>query len=489
MKFALIVLSILTLTLTTVILDTWAVNQVLSLDGSRDYVEIPPSDSLDITGAVTLEGWVFHKDAETHDWSQAWLSKYEHRLLSWNIRSDGFFIAQDEMWDEQMLRYGAPKDEWFHIACVYDSQRQQIYLNGELAAERDWPGFIGSSHSPVKIGTFHTQYWPGMLDEIRIWNRARTHQEIRSTMNAPLTGVEPGLAGYWNFDDGTVRDLSPNKNHGALEGSTQIIVAALPDNFTPTNAIGIENTVVNPGETFTTHISASLAEPLHSFTFNLKFDSVLLEVVDIEEGDFLSRNGLDATVWEKPRVDNEKGVIADIRSRRATNTGVETKRGILATITFEAKQVGSSSIHLENLRLIGAEDAPIAAHTPTGVVDIFPHGKLSGTIIDADDKTPISGARIQVSNRWCQLRHIYSDREGRYTFDGVPAGEIKIKVVRDRAYSRVVTRTHVKPGEMRTDFDFELRPHPDPEIPEPGEEPTRVRHEDDEDEDDEDDDL
>lgn len=58
MKFALIVLSVLTLTFTIVTLDTWTVNQVLSLDGSRDYVEIPPSDSLDITGAVTLEGWM-----------------------------------------------------------------------------------------------------------------------------------------------------------------------------------------------------------------------------------------------------------------------------------------------------------------------------------------------------------------------------------------------------------------------------------------------
>ena len=488
MKFVLIVLSVLSLIFTIVMLDAWAVNQVLHLDGGGDYVEIPPSDSLDITGAVTLEGWVFHKDAETHDWSQAWLSKYEHRLLSWNIRSDGFFIAQDEMWDEQMLRYGAPKDEWFHIACVYDSHKQQVYLNGELAAERDWPGFIGSSHSPVKIGTFHTQYWPGMLDEIRIWNRARTHQEIRSTMNAPLTGKEPGLAGYWNFDDGTVRDLSPNGNHGALEGSSQIVAAALPDSFTPTNAIGIESAIVNPSETFTADISASLTGSLHSFTFDLEFDPTILKVVDIKEGGYLSRNGIDATVWEKPHVDNEKGVIAKVQSQRATNTGVKKKRGILAIVTFEAKQVGTSKIYLENLHLKGINGTQITAHTPVGVVDIFPHGRLSGTIIDSEDKTPISGARIQVSNRWCQLRHIYSDREGRYTLDGVPAREIKIKVVRDRAYSRVVTRTHVKAGEVKTGFDFKLKPHPDPEIPDPGEEPTRIRH-DEEDDEDEDEDL
>ena len=153
-------------------------------------------------------------------------------------------------------------------------------------------------------------------------------------------------------------------------------------------------------------------------------------------------------------MDNEKGVIADIRSHRATNTGVATKRGILVIVTFEAKQVGSSNIHLENLRLMSAGNALMTAHTPAGVVDIFPHGELSGTIIDADDKTPISGARIQVSNRWCQLRHIYSDREGRYTLNAVPAGEIKIKVVRDRAYSRVVTRDACKDGRSEDRFRF-----------------------------------
>ena len=44
MKFTLIVLSILTLTFTAVTCDTWAVNQALDLDGSRDYVEIPHPD-------------------------------------------------------------------------------------------------------------------------------------------------------------------------------------------------------------------------------------------------------------------------------------------------------------------------------------------------------------------------------------------------------------------------------------------------------------
>ena len=52
------------------------------------------------------------------------------------------------------------------------------------------------------------QFWKGALDEIRIWSVARTEDEIRVSMNSPLTGQEDGLVGYWNFDDGTTKDLT-----------------------------------------------------------------------------------------------------------------------------------------------------------------------------------------------------------------------------------------------------------------------------------------
>ena len=482
MKFALTILSLLTLTLITTTLDTWAVNRVLSLDGAGDYVEIPHSDSLNITKAMTIEGWVFHKDAETvNEWAQAWVSKYLGGPVSWDIHSDGFFISRDGREDD-MIRFVAPKDEWFHIACVYDGKKQGVYINGILAAEREWPGSIASSNSPVQIGTHGGQYWPGMVDEVRIWNIARTHEEILSAMNAPLTGDEPGLAAYWNFADGAANDLSPNGNHGAAGGSAQIIAATLPDSFVPANAVGVENKVVNPGKTFTTNISVGLAEPLYRFTFDLKFDPAILTAVSIKEGDFLSRSGADATAWENPQVDNEKGVITNIRCYRTTNIGVERKMGILAVATFEAKKAGSSEIRVENLGLVGANDVRIKAYAQAGTVDIFPHGGLSGAVIDADDQTPISGARVEVSNRWLRLRHVYSDREGKYTLNGVPVGNVNLKVVRGRAYSNIATQVHVKPGEMKSDFNLELKPVPLPEIPAPGEEPTPTWEDDEEEE-------
>ncbi|MBM4046872.1 MAG: hypothetical protein FJ279_17340 [Planctomycetes bacterium] len=65
--------------------------------------------------------------------------------------------------------------------------------------------------------------WNGLLDEIRLWNVARTQAEIRSTMYSKLAGSEPGLVGYWNFDEGTgqvARDLSPSATHGQLGTSS-----------------------------------------------------------------------------------------------------------------------------------------------------------------------------------------------------------------------------------------------------------------------------
>ena len=52
------------------------------------------------------------------------------------------------------------------------------------------------------------QFWNSALDEIRIWSVARTEDEIRVSMNSPLTGQEDGFVGYWNFDDGTTKDLT-----------------------------------------------------------------------------------------------------------------------------------------------------------------------------------------------------------------------------------------------------------------------------------------
>ncbi|MEL6166260.1 MAG: hypothetical protein AAFR37_21775 [Cyanobacteria bacterium J06628_3] len=57
------------------------------------------------------------------------------------------------------------------------------------------------------------------MDEIRIWNTARTSNEIQNYRNQKLDGTENGLVAYYSFDDGTANDNSSNGNNGSFIGN------------------------------------------------------------------------------------------------------------------------------------------------------------------------------------------------------------------------------------------------------------------------------
>jgi hypothetical protein len=101
---------------------------------------------------------------------------------------------------------------------------------------------------PINLGGIHgTQLWHGLIDEARIWNIARTQEEIQDAMNRTLHADEinsGNLVGYWNFDDGSGDDLSPYGNHGTLMGDAEIIESDSP--FRGTVAGIVTNIEGNP---------------------------------------------------------------------------------------------------------------------------------------------------------------------------------------------------------------------------------------------------
>src|SRR5262249_46754437 len=72
--------------------------------------------------------------------------------------------------------------------------------------------------------------FPGQIDEMRIWHRARSQAEIQTDMNRTLTGSESGLVAYWRFDEGlgqVVNDSTGRGNDGVL-GDSSVLDAADP---------------------------------------------------------------------------------------------------------------------------------------------------------------------------------------------------------------------------------------------------------------------
>ena len=61
------------------------------------------------------------------------------------------------------------------------------------------------------------------MDEIRVWNVARSGHDIYGNLSCTLTGTETNLAGYWNFDDGTANDLTGHGHNGTVIGNAQVV--------------------------------------------------------------------------------------------------------------------------------------------------------------------------------------------------------------------------------------------------------------------------
>src|SRR5690606_16715512 len=89
---------------------------------------------------------------------------------------------------------------------------------------------IGASNNSVVIGDCSgtDRNFPGMIDEVRIWNVTVPEAQLADHMNTAYCSDEPGLVGYYQFDQGvrdgnnasvtTLLDHSPNANHGTLSG-------------------------------------------------------------------------------------------------------------------------------------------------------------------------------------------------------------------------------------------------------------------------------
>ena len=239
----------------------------------------------------------------------------------------------------------------------------------------------------------------------------------------------------------------------------------------------VEGKIVNPEEQFALDISGHLKQnPPHRFRFDLAFESSLLQGISVKAGPLWSDNN--GTSGGQPEVDNEKGLIANIEYRRSDKEDVLEDTRILATVTFKAITAGMGKVSLQNLRLWGPDGQEIAARARKGVVNIFPHGSISGVVRDTESGTPISGAKIQVSKDSLPIGLAddlvaYSDGDGQYTLDGVPAGNIGVTVrgwiarfdpesqSRFEFYLNTTTEAHVKQGETTVNVDFEMTPNVD----------------------------
>ena len=493
MRSVFALLSLITLTCFFITPPTSAANKVLSLNAKGDYVIIPHSPEFRGGPNVVKTIEVMFKrdlpigDAQMpHPKTQlpivAKALDADHKDWAILLRAYGQISFYSEAFGEDyhLSGSGAKLGVWHHVAAVLDrpNRRLSLYLDGELIAEdTDWENHSASTVGNLQVGimTYNSTSFAGEIDELRVWKVARTEEEIKASMHTTLKGDDAGLIGYWNFEDGTAKDRSKNRHDGTRIGNAAIIEVP------PT--VALEDKIANPKAQFTMDIPIHFAEGLSQFNFDLEFDPALLQVIRVQEGDFLSQGGSDSTLWKKPKVDNEKGVVRSVGAHRTGKKGVAENSGVLAIVTFKSIRAGNCNVRLQNPRLLGKNGRELTPQTQGGAIAVFSHGTISGTVMDAESQIPIASAHIEVSKRISitslfrrdsgqddQIGGItndagsklatFADREGNYIIVGVPTGKFEVTVsTRSYRYSMPSqAKVNVTPGAVITNVDLEMDP-------------------------------
>ncbi|WP_420315725.1 BspA family leucine-rich repeat surface protein [Ekhidna sp.] len=211
----------------------------LDFDGVDDYVELGNPEEYRITGDLTIEAWVNWPGNTTGNTQTIFARSYD---FGETADTDIFYrfaiTANGELSDffevngvnQSTISTGTiPVSEWTHVAMVRNATdlTEEFYINGVFAGKSSIPAVPSDGTHPgqrVWIGNRlgASIYFDGVMDELRIWNVARTKDQIRSDFLSAvsLDGDESGLVGYFRFDQAgnfsELPDRSLNNNTGAL---------------------------------------------------------------------------------------------------------------------------------------------------------------------------------------------------------------------------------------------------------------------------------
>ena len=158
---------------------------------------------LDISGSqITVEAFILRQNnmniVSKHEGTED--CNYLFRPNSFQLSTtDGFYVCLNTA--------SLSINTWYHVAGTYDGSSIKYYVNGCLVNEEPATGALIVNDWNTAIG--NRSNWPngpehfrGKIDEVRIWNSARTEEEIKLNMNAVLfPTAEPNLAGYYKFEN------------------------------------------------------------------------------------------------------------------------------------------------------------------------------------------------------------------------------------------------------------------------------------------------
>jgi len=163
--------------------------KALSFDGSDDYVDCGYGESLNITDAITIEAYVKFSSLEQ---TGVIYSRGEHfayyKGVMLSIRTNNvleFWLGNGTEAGVLDSVSGVPTNQFSHVAGVWDGTTMIVYINGESKGTDSFSGPIvyHTSHAVIGARSAGGRNFSGIIDEVRVYDRALTAEEISDLCN------------------------------------------------------------------------------------------------------------------------------------------------------------------------------------------------------------------------------------------------------------------------------------------------------------------
>ena len=203
----------------------------LNFDGSNDIVSVGTSTTISNMGLIpfTLEAWVY--PTNTAGARSIFRKEGDYNLyLNGGVLTSEVFPAGGtggSFVQSAASSTTVPLNQWSHVALVWTGSAANFYINGVIYAATSTTLSSGAiSNLNIGMSSIFGNPFLGSLDELRIWNVARTKCQINTFINCEIPTTAAGLVANYHFNQGvptstntsvtTLIDASGSANTGTL---------------------------------------------------------------------------------------------------------------------------------------------------------------------------------------------------------------------------------------------------------------------------------
>ncbi|HWM10432.1 MAG TPA: LamG-like jellyroll fold domain-containing protein, partial [Solirubrobacteraceae bacterium] len=162
----------------------------LSFDGVDDWVSVPHAAALNLSAGMTLEAWV--RPTALGSWRSVVMKEQASALPYALHASTGEGVPAASVFTSSALTATGPPPlglaTWTHLAMTWDGSVLRLYVDGAEVATQPAPGALLTSTGQLRIGgnSLRGEFFSGLIDEVRVYDRALSATRIGADMNAPV---------------------------------------------------------------------------------------------------------------------------------------------------------------------------------------------------------------------------------------------------------------------------------------------------------------